>query len=67
MSQKASTAAGIIGSGMAVGPAFYESTAWLSGIAILGLTVLILTAANGLLTLRRNLKWDGKERREYKR
>jgi len=67
MSQKVSTAAGIVGGGMAAGPAFYESTAWLSVVAILGITVLILTVANGILTFRRNLKWDGHERRGEKR
>lgn len=53
----------VIGSGMAAGPAFYESSIWLSCVAILGITVLVLTAANGILALRKNLKWNGEDRR----
>lgn len=68
MSQRVDIAAVAIGSSMAAGPAmvdvpFYESSVWLSCVAILGITVLALTAANAILTLRKNIKWTGDERR----
>jgi len=72
VNQKAEAAGLIIGGGMAAGPAmvdipFYESNTWLSAVAILGITVLAITALNAILTLKRNLKWDGRDRRGEKR
>ncbi len=64
MSQRVDIAAVAIGGSMAAGPAmvdvpFYESNIWLSCVAILGMTVLVLAAANGILTIRKKLKSDG--------
>lgn len=72
MNQKADVVGLVVGGGMAAGPAmvnvpFYESNTWLSAVAILGITVLALTALNAILNLRRNLKWDGHDRRGEKR
>lgn len=43
---------------------FYESFWWMASAAILGITVLALTGINAAFNLRKNLKWDGKERRD---
>lgn len=56
MNQKFNPIAGVVGSGMAAGPAFYETTIWLSTVAILGIVVLVLAGVNSVMTLRRNLK-----------
>jgi len=66
MTQKVNTVSGIIGSGMAAGPAFYESTAWLSTVAILGMIVLILASVNSVITLKRNLKRSNQEQSDKK-
>lgn len=68
MNQKTDVVGLVVGGGMAAGPAmvnvpFYESNTWLSVVAILGITVLALTALNAILNLRRNIKWDGHDRR----
>jgi hypothetical protein len=70
MSQKTDSAAGLIGAGMAGGPAlavpFYESGTWLAGVAILGMVVLALSAVNAFFTFKKNIreaKWDGIDRR----
>ena len=62
MSQKGDVTGLVIGGGMATAPAlvdvpFYESTSWLSAIAIMGMTVLAITAIHGLLKIRREFKW----------
>ena len=70
MSQQTNAMAGTVGAAMASGPAlampFYESSWWLSGVAILGIIILLFTALNSVLTFRENLResrWNGEERR----
>lgn len=51
----------VVGSALATAPAvmntpFYQSELWLSFIAVLGATVLVLTIINGVRTLIRNKK-----------
>lgn len=70
MSQKGDISLALLGGTLAIGPAavkevpFYETTWWLSAIAILGAFVMVVALANGLLTLRRKLGWGGKDRRQ---
>ncbi len=68
MNQKIDVIGLIVGGGMATAPAlvdvpFYESSTWLSAIAIMGMFVLAVTAIHGLLKIRREFKWNGEERR----
>jgi hypothetical protein len=48
-------------------PAFYETPEWMGAVAILGMVVLILTAINAAFSFKRNMKWNGKERRNSHR
>lgn len=68
MNQKGDVTGLVVGGGMATAPAlvdvpFYESTSWLSAIAIMGMIVLAITAIHGLFKIRREFKWNGEERR----
>ena len=68
MSAKIEVPAVIIGTTLAAGPAvlekvpFYESTAWLSAVAVLGGFVLLVTAVNSGINLSKRLKVWLKER-----
>jgi len=59
----------IVGGGMAAAPAmvdmpFYESQFWLGTIAVTGFIVLLGTGVKIGLDIRKNLKWDGEDRRD---
>ena len=43
---------------------FYESPEWIGLVAIGGAVVLALAIINGIFTLKRNLKYKGKDRRK---
>jgi phosphate/sulfate permease len=63
MSTQTSIAGAVVGSGLAAGPSmvdvpFYETNMWLSAIAVLGVTVLVLTGLNVVLSIRKKLKDD---------
>jgi hypothetical protein len=71
MQTKTETASNTIlattGTGLALSPAFYETPEWMGAVAILGMVVLILTAINAAFSFKRNMKWNGKERRNSHR
>ena len=61
MSQKTDAVMAETGISMAAGPAmvdkpFYESFTWLAVVAALGIFVLSVSAINGVMTLRDNIK-----------
>jgi len=72
VNQKGDLCGLILGGGLATAPAlvdipFYESSTWLGSIAIMGMVVLTVTALHGLLKVRREIKWNGIDRRKKKR
>jgi hypothetical protein len=65
MTAKSNAMTGLIGTGMAAAPSvvdkpFYESDLWLSAVAIMGMVVLVLTAINAIVSLKKQLKKRGK-------
>ncbi len=44
---------------------FYNTPEWLGAIAIGGAIVIFLAVINGIFTLRKNLRYKGKERRKH--
>jgi len=70
MSNKIEAGGLIVGTSMATAPAtvpmiepFDETQTWMAVVAVTGLVVLVMTGLKVALSIRRELKWDGEDRR----